>query len=181
MPTDSDIARLRIAADKIALGELVQKYSRAIDRRDFDLLRTLYHDDAIEEHGDMFQGPVSAYIDWLPGVLAKNEVTVHYVVNALFEVDGDRAEGEIYKINYHRSTPPDAKETITGSRSHDRFERRDGIWRFTYRGIVLDWSEVRPTDPEAYRQFAASSPPGRADETDLSYARLPLFPRGGRR
>jgi hypothetical protein len=181
MPTDADIALLRLAADKIALGDLVQKYSRAIDRRDFELLKTLYHDDAVEEHGQMFRGPASAYIDWLPEVLAKNETTAHYVVNTLFEIDGDRAEGETYKINYHRSLPPDAKETITGSRSHDRFERRGGVWRFTYRGIVLDWSEVRPVDPEAYRQFAASSPPGKPDATDLSYARLPLFQRGGRK
>lgn len=181
MPTEADFKNLQIAADKIALQDLVQKYSRAIDRRDFALLRTLYHDDATEEHGGMFSGPASAYIDWLPSVLAKNETTAHYVVNTLFEIDGDRAEGETYKINYHRSLPPNAIETITGSRSHDRFERRDGVWKFSYRGIVLDWSTVRPVDPEAYAQFAAGSPPGKADETDLSYARLPLFPRGGRR
>jgi hypothetical protein len=178
---DAENTRLRVAADKIALQDLVQSYSRGVDRRDFALLRTLYHEDAIEEHGEMFSGPASAYIDWLPGVLAKNETTAHYVVNTLFEIDGDRAEGETYKINYHRSLPPDSVETITGSRSHDRFERRQGVWRFTYRAIVLDWSTVRPVDPEAYKQFAAGSPPGKPDATDLSYARLPLFPRGGRR
>jgi hypothetical protein len=179
-PTDAQLKTLLVAADKLALHELVQKYSRAIDRRDFDLLRSLYHEDATEEHGGMFHGPVADYIAWLPEVLAKNEATAHYVVNALFEVDDDYAEGEVYKINYHRTLPPNGIETITGSRSHDRFARRDGVWRFTYRGIVLDWSTIRPVDPNAYKQFAASSPPARPDATDLSYDRLGLFMRGGR-
>ena len=181
MPTEAEYQRLLIAADKVALRELVETYSRAIDRRDFDLLRSIYHEDAQEEHGGMFSGSVAAYVDWLPGVLAKNEATAHYVVNALFEIDGDKAQGETYKINYHRSLPPDSIETITGSRSHDRFERRNGVWKFSYRGIVLDWSTVRPVDPESYAQFAASSPPGKPDATDLSYQRLSLFMRGGRR
>jgi hypothetical protein len=179
MTSDREFKDLQVVADKLALQELVQKYSRAIDRHDFALLRTLYHDDAIEEHGGMFSGPVSEYIDWLRGALTRNEATAHYVVNMLFEVDGDRAEGEIYKINYHRSPPPDPIEIVTGSRSHDRFERRDGIWRFSYRGIVIDWSNTRPVNPGAYAHFAANSPSGQPNETDLSYARLPLFPRGG--
>jgi hypothetical protein len=54
------------------------------------------------------------------------------------------------------------------------------VWKFSYRGIVLDWSTVRPVDPAAYAQFAASSQPGQPNETDLSYARLELFMRGGR-
>lgn len=128
----------------------------------------------------MFEGSAADYIEWLRGVLPNNAATAHYVVNASFEVDGDRAEGEIYKINYHRSHPPEAREIITGSRSHDRYERRDGVWRFAYRGIVLDWSHVRPVEASAYTEFAATSPAGKPDETDLSYARLALFPRGGR-
>ena len=180
MTTEKEIPNLQIVADRLALQDLVQKYSRAIDRRDFALLRTLYHEDAIEDHGGMFSGPASAYIDWLPGALARNEATAHYILNTLFEIDGDRAEGEIYKINYHRSPPPDPVEIITGSRSHDRFERRDGVWRFSYRGIVIDWSNSRPVNPGAYAEFAANSQSGQPDETDLSYARLPLFLRGGR-
>ena len=175
-PIDPD-ETLRKLADKQALGELVAAYSRAIDRRDFALLRSLYHDDAIDDHGTMFCGPVDAYVAWVAETLTRFEATAHYAVQSLFVVDGDCAEGETYKINYHRTPAPDAQEIVTGSRSLDRFERRGGVWRFTLRSVTLDWSEVRPVDPAAYAQFAAGSVHGRPDGSDPSYARLRLFPR----
>ena len=42
---------LQTLIDKQALAELVHSYCRACDRRDFALVRTLYHDDAIDDHG----------------------------------------------------------------------------------------------------------------------------------
>ena len=51
--------------DKQALQELVLSYCRACDRRDFVLLRTLYHDDAVDEHGAMFCGSADEYVAWL--------------------------------------------------------------------------------------------------------------------
>jgi len=165
-------------ADKLALQELCAKYSRAVDRRDFDLLRSLYAEDSTDEHGSMFAGGGDDFVDYVSRTVTRFESTSHYIVNTLFAVDGDRAEGEIYKINYHRTFPPERIEIITGSRSHDRYAKRDGVWKFTYRGIVLDWARQTPVDDAAYTHFAAGSPPGQPDATDLSYARLSLFMRG---
>jgi SnoaL-like domain len=38
------------AADREALRHLVTAYGHGIDRRDYGLLRTLYHDDAVDDH-----------------------------------------------------------------------------------------------------------------------------------
>lgn len=168
------------AADLAAqdcLRRLVHSYSRAIDRRDFALLGRLYHPDAVEEHGDMFQGPAADYLAWVRGALARYAATAHYVANALFVVDGDRAEGEVYKLNVHRTAGPDAVETITGSRSLDRYARRHGRWAFLRRSVTLDWAVTRPVDAAAYRDFAAGSPPGVPGPDDLSYRLLTLFGR----
>ncbi len=62
---------LQMLIDKQALSELVHSYCRACDRRDFALLRSLYHDDAIDDHGTMFRGTADEYLAWLPGVMAK--------------------------------------------------------------------------------------------------------------
>lgn len=166
-------------AARDALRRLVTAYSRAVDRRDFALLRSLYHDDAHEVHGEMFVGGPDAYVAFVEKALSHYAATAHYVVNASFEIDGDHAEGEIYKINYHRTHGPESHEVITGSRSLDRYRRDDGEWRFTGRSITLDWSTKRSVDADAYRDFAAGSPPGRPGSDDLSYEVLKLFGRFG--
>jgi hypothetical protein len=102
--------------------------------------------------------------------------TAHYVANALFEVKGDYAEGEVYKLNYHR-TVDGGEEIITGSRSLDRFAKRAGEWRFLGRCVTLDWAQRRPASLDAYGTFAAASPHGRPGPDDLSYSRLTLLGR----
>lgn len=163
-------------AARDCLQRLVNSYSRACDRRDFALLRSLYHDDAIEEHGDVFTGSADEYVEWVETALSNWSATAHYVANALFEVRGDRAEGEIYKINYHR-TLDEAEEIVTGSRSLDSYERRGGEWRFLRRTVTLDWAELRPASARGLENFAAASPPGKAGPEDLSYTKLTLFGR----
>jgi hypothetical protein len=172
---------LQTLSDKQALNELVLTYCRACDRRDFDLLRTLYHDDAIDDHGAMFRGSARDYLAWLPQVMAQFEATVHSISNALFVVDGAHAQGELYTVAYHRTHPPQAREIVIGGRYFDRYERRDGLWRFAHRALALDWCRVHDVDPLAYGEFAASAPRGRPDAQDPSYLALSWFSRGGER
>lgn len=160
-----------------SLRRLVTAYSRAADRRDFALLRSLYDNESTDSHGAMFEGGPDAYVAFCERALSAYETTVHYVVNMDFVIDGDRAEGEVHKINYHRTHAPDAYEIVTGSRSLDRYIRRDGEWRFLSRSITLDWARKQPVDPAAYQDFAAGSPPGKAGPDDLSYQLLKSFPR----
>lgn len=169
-------AAVQALVDKQALHELVLTYCRACDRRDFALVRSLYHDDAIDDHGAMFCGPPDDFVKWLPQAMSAFEATSHSIANALFVVDGDRAEGELYANAYHRTHPPDAKEIVIGGRYLDRYERR-GEWKFLHRSLVLDWCRVEPVDQTAYREFAAGAPVGRADRSDPSYAHLSLFKR----
>ena len=173
----ADTAALQAMLDKHALHELVLTYCRAADRRDFRLMRSLYHDDAIDDHGAMFSGPVDDFIAWIPSVMAGFEATAHSVSNALFVVDGDKANGEIYAHAYHRTHPPDAQEIVIGGRYLDRYERRAGVWKFIHRSLALDWCNVRPVNPEDYRQFAAGAALGQASAEDPSYRQLPLFRR----
>ena len=46
----------RALLDRIELRDLVMRYCRGIDRRDFALVRACYHDNAIDDHGSMFCG-----------------------------------------------------------------------------------------------------------------------------
>jgi hypothetical protein len=168
---------LQSLLDKQALLELALTYCRACDRRDFALLRTLYHDDAIDDHGAMFCGSADQYVAWLPQVMRNFVNTAHSISNALYVVDGDLAEGELYTTAYHRTHPPDARDIVIGGRYLDRYARRSGSWKFLHRSLALDWCRVQPVDPLDYQQFAAGAPLGRADAQDPSYLALQFFRR----
>jgi len=156
-------------ADAEALHRLALAYSRAIDRRDYALLESLYWPEATDRHGAMFEGGAAEFVAFVRAALARYEATVHYVVHAAYAVAGDRAEGEVHKVNYHRTPGPGAVETVTGSRSLDHCQRRGGEWRFLSREVVIDWVQVRPADPAAWADAAAQSPRGTAGPDDPSF------------
>ncbi len=165
--------------DKQALAELVLRYCRGIDRRDYALVRSLYHDDAIDDHGHMFYGGADDYVAWLPSILNGFECTVHSLSNMLFRIDGDRAEGELYATAYHRTPPAPSREIVVGGRYLDQYSRRDGVWKFQHRALVLDWCRVAEADLAAYQDLSVGAPTGSAGESDPSYRLLKLFGRTG--
>ena len=161
------------AGDRLALAHLADAYCHAIDRRDYRLLRSLYHDDAIDDHSPFYCGPVDGYVAWLPAMLANWSLTAHSISNRLFVIDGDRAEGELYAKAYHR-TADGARAFVAYGRYADRYRKADGVWRFAHRAFILDWSEDQAV--------AAGSDYGvggvdtaRAGADDPCYARLAMF------
>ena len=146
----------------------------------FRAVRTLYHDDAIDDHGDMFKGGPDDYVAWLPTIMAMWDATVHSISNALYEVNGTNAEGELYVVAYHRTHEPQAKEIIVGGRYLDKYEKREGVWKFTRRSLAMDWCNVQDVNAKDYETFAAGAVRGRHDAGDPSYAELTLFGRVGR-
>jgi hypothetical protein len=160
--------RERLLADKQELLEVLLRYCRAIDRRDYDLLRSVYHPDAVDEHGGLFSGSVDDFIAEVPRHLAPFSMTTHAITNALFHVDGDRAEGESYVFATHvtRDTPP--LNIVVSGRYLDRFERRSGEWRIVHRTCLSDWSSPPDgLDPDG--------PRGQTDRSDPSYRVLSMF------
>ncbi|HUD90339.1 nuclear transport factor 2 family protein [Sphingobium sp.] len=155
--------------DRMALHDLVMRYCRGCDRRDFALVRSLYHDDAIDDHGTMFKGGPDAFVSWLPQATAHWELTRHSISNSLFVIDGDRAEGEHYVEAWHRTPGPDAKLFIVLGRYLDRYERREGTWKFRRRSLVFDHGSVVPVDEAAMDAMRKDAPNGRMDRDDPSF------------
>ena len=156
--------------DQVALRDLIMRYCRGCDRRDFALVRSLYHDDAIDDHGAMFSGGPDEFVAWLPGAMASWELTLHSITNSLFAVDGDDAQGEHHVRAYHRSLPPDRHEIIIHGRYLDRYERRDGAWKFRHRSLVFDSGESRKVDETAMARLGADAALGRSGRDDPSWS-----------
>jgi hypothetical protein len=155
--------------DQVALRDLVMRYCRGIDRRDFELVRSCYHDDATDDHGGMFTGSADDYVAWVAQALKVMECTVHSIGNSLFAVEGDYAEGEHYSYNYHRTRPPERHELVILGRYLDRYERRGGVWKFAHRKIVFDHGYMRPLDEAGFAVAGADAPHGSDTRNDPSF------------
>src|SRR5919107_684805 len=92
-------------ADRLSLRDLVDTYAAACDRRDRDLLTSVYVPDAaMRVHRP--DGTVSVMegterIGRVTDLLARYPVTLHLVANHRVEVDGDTAVGEAYCSAHH--------------------------------------------------------------------------------
>lgn len=163
-------------ADREAIRELALLYCRGVDRKDPALLRSLYTEDATDTHGDTFDGPAGAYVDFLENAFPYMRYSGHHVCNHLIALDGDRAEGEIYALAYHLI--PDGnggwQEDFMCVRYIDHYRRcDDGRWRFARRVVTYDLRSRRPYVEQALDSAAAEA------STDPSYRVLgnPLFAR----
>ena len=150
--------------DKQALYELVLRYSRAVDRCDEEMLRSVYHPDAVDEHGTYTGGP-DGFVDYMNAgswseERRKNKAQ-HVLTNPLFEVRGNIAFGECYSWVFQNV---DGELSIKGlARVVDRYERRDGEWRIAHRRVIPDWMPPGT----ALEQFVE----GFRDRRDPSYER----------
>ena len=122
-----DASALRRLLDIQEITEVIYRYCRGIDRRDYELVRSCYHADAVDDHGD-FRGGVDEFLAYVAKGLPAFERTMHFIGNLLVEPEGDRARAESYLVAYHHlrasRTKPE-RDYLVGLRYVDDFERRE--------------------------------------------------------
>ena len=159
---------LQRLVDEADIKKVHLRYCRGVDRLDWDLVRSCYHSDAIDDHGE-YAGGVEGFIEYCRQGTRNFSSTTHFTGNQLVEVDGDTAWAEHYARAYHRVPPgPDGqcKDFAILCRYVDRMERRDGEWRIARRVVVIDGDRVDPVDETWVPQSAINS---RRDGEDPSY------------
>lgn len=164
-------ARLARVADQQEIRDVVHRYCRGIDRQDYDLVRSCYHPDATDDHGD-FRGGIDDFIDYIRVGLPRFERTMHFIGNVLVDVDGDTARSESYLVAYHHMaasrTKPE-RDFVAGLRYVDDFERRDGEWRIAARVCAFEWSRIDPVPAGGWTPVDQATT-GHRDRTDVVYA-----------
>jgi len=170
VPGDDVITRL---AAKDEIRELLYRYCRAIDRCDAELLESVYHPDALDEHtiGDVGLPAADFRRRVIPHVQADWESTQHLLGNMSISLDGEVAHAETYFVAHHvRHPDPEGRQLldVLGGRYVDHLERRDGEWRLSRRTVVQDWQETRTFNPGPFELH-----PSRRDRLDPGYVRSP--------
>ncbi len=154
--------------DKLAIQEVVLRYCRGVDRLDAELLASAYHPDAVDEHGrSTFEG--EAIAPGILGLVRSSKISLHQVTNQSVTLDGDRAAAETYFTAW-QTVEQDGEDRLLQAlgRYVDRFERRDGTWRISYRKVIVEATRILPTDGT----MLATEGPGRRDRDDPSYSVL---------
>ncbi|WP_404434290.1 nuclear transport factor 2 family protein [Microbacterium lacus] len=165
---DPEFQRL---VDVSAIKELHIRYCRGLDRMDWDLIRSIYHPDAIDNHRK-FRGGVEEFVHWCAEVLPRFACTTHVCANQFVEVHGDSGWMESTTLAYHRTYPTDdepAADYMIILRYIDIVERRNGEWRILDRTIVHDTETIIPVGGE-HARIAPVWLASTRDPTDASYA-----------
>ncbi|MFT4517969.1 MAG: hypothetical protein ACI9JM_000346 [Halioglobus sp.] len=173
-------ARLAALLDKQDITELIHRYCNAADRHDHDKMRSLYHDDAIDDHGAFFRGLAMEFIDELPQIQAPMLILHHNITTVNIELDGEYGEGEVYVLAYHQiATDDEPMDLLIGGRYFDKYEKRDGLWKFSYRAVVADWATVNnPSTVQLSHPLIEGSYIGKPGIADPSYDFFRLIKRG---
>ncbi len=172
--------KLRALLDKQEITELVHSFARAADRHDHERMRSLYHPDAIDDHGAFFKGLAMEFIDRLPEIQAPMQILHHNITTVNIELDGDYAEGEVYVLAFHQvATDEGLVDLLIGGRYFDKYEKRGGVWKFSHRAVVADWTRYHePSAVVLDHPMIEGSHIGRPGPTDPSYSFFRLLKRG---
>jgi ketosteroid isomerase-like protein len=136
--------------DRQAIHDCLMTYSRAVDRLDRELLLSVYHEDAIDDHG-VFVGSPEEFADWAIAMHTATHLShQHCIFNSTCDLDGDVAHTETYYmfVGLNRQGAPFA---MSGGRYLDRLEKREGRWAIALRICVRDWAPLTET-PETLDQ-----------------------------
>jgi len=141
-------ARLDHLESRSAIETLISAYANAFDRLDADLLQQIWHQDSTldlpgfgsAQSRDEILSMAEQSWQQMPNMH-------HWMANPLIQINGDSAAGTV-AANCLFHDVEQGPVQVSGL-YHDRFERRDGEWRFVSRRFELhfltplkDWAPV---------------------------------------
>lgn len=168
--------RLQRLLDRDDIREVLQRYTRGLDRHDDEVIASAFWPDAEISYLTEYSGPTDAFVLWGNSHHeAHYTVHQHHITNVNIDLDGDVAHVSAYVIYMLRTK--EGQQNVGSGRYIDRFERRNDEWRIAVREFLPEMRLAVPVGPPR----TLPVPPGnsRWDRQDLSYLR-PLGRRADR-
>lgn len=166
------MADLEVLLAKQAITERLHDYARGVDRIDRPLMRSVFHDDAHLDYGEMYAGPRDGFVDFIDATHHAAVWHQHHVGNVRIAVDPEAgaAGSECYVQVWLRFPRAEGgfRDVVTSGRYVDRWEHRSGEWRVVERRYLHGLDHTRHVDAAGY------PPGGTRDDGDPSYAVLGL-------
>ena len=148
-PADLSLQQI---ADRLAIRELVDAYAYCADRRDAAGQMALFTEDTdFLVYMDSNNPTPTQHIQGRAALapvfdeLKTYEATTHFNGQSTTELDGDHASGAAYCLAHHVKVDGSERSLmIAAIRYLDTFVKHDGIWYFSQRKLMVDWTETRP-------------------------------------
>jgi SnoaL-like domain len=120
-------------ADRLAIDDLLTRYTMAVDDGDWDALDTVFTADAVIDYTSAggIKGTLHEIKPWLAAALANFPVRQHLICNKKVTFDGDRATVRAYFFNPMNMPMPDGTTRYMpggGYYNHQLVRTADG-WR----------------------------------------------------
>jgi hypothetical protein len=122
-----------------------------VDRRDRDLFLSAFHADGVLvllDYSDPTQVRATrsghGELGDVTELITRYDKTFHFIGNTRYDLEGDRATGEVYCVAHHLTTDRHGgTDYVMMIRYLDTYTRRDGRWGIEERRLVTDWTELR--------------------------------------
>lgn len=172
------------------INAVLAAYCQGVDRKDWDLVLSCYHENAIDDHSQ-FRGTPREFIEWIEPNHRSVATSLHFISNVsigLSAEDPRLARVESYFLSSKTVTAAQddtffgsptsgelLRRTVAG-RYIDTFEQRESVgWRIARRDVVLEW--VRKEANENYLPLESGMSRAYRDETDPLYTPFSPCPR----
>jgi hypothetical protein len=169
--------KLQRLIDKSEITEQLYRWTRGTARKDWALVRSVFHPHAQDNHGTL-DGSIDDFIDWQKRHHSGVSHSVHLIGNILVEfVDDDHALSECYSVAFHHYPSEESRADIVGKekakkmqemtslivgRLLDKFERIDDVWRIAHRQAVFETARTEESGRNLLSHWVAAQ----RDHTD---------------
>ena len=138
-----------IAADKVAIRELLENWAVWRDARLWDRFRTVWHAEG-RMMATWFQGGFEEFIKVNDEGWARGVRILHFLGGTSIDVSGYRATAQT-KMTISQRAPVEGVicDVVCTGRFHDFIEKRDGRWGIVLRQPIYEKDRLDPVDPSA--------------------------------
>ncbi|WP_213938729.1 nuclear transport factor 2 family protein [Pseudomonas sp. dw_612] len=131
-------ARLEHLESRLAIETLISAYANAFDVMNRDLLQQIWHvDSTLDLPGFGAAGSRDDIMSMAEQSWRQMPHMHHWMANPLIQIEGDSANGTV-AANCLFHDVEQGPVQVSGL-YHDRFERRDGQWKFVSRRFELHY------------------------------------------
>lgn len=127
---------------RLQIKAAVDSYALGLDTRDLGLFLSAWHDDAVwdVDHPPAMCNGHPEIAEFAEVSWQEIKVLNHFTMNHTVDFEGDKATG----LGHAAAMMVSAEDLYITAAAvfHDTYERRDGVWRMSYRKVSLNhWVE----------------------------------------